>query len=77
MSPTDAHKEPRSVYKSIVLDLQQLSDSMLHQLLQKPQIENAIQHLMWVLNNLPQFLPEQPFHEYEGGPKRAEVQRLQ
>jgi hypothetical protein len=66
MNPTDGHEESRSAYKSIVLNLQQLIESPLHQLLQQPQLENAIQHLLWVLKNLPQFLPEQPFHQYKG-----------
>jgi hypothetical protein len=64
-SQTNGYEDPRSVYKSIVLNLHQ------------PQLQNAIQHLLWVLNYLPQCLPEQPFHQYEGGPRREEVQQLQ
>jgi hypothetical protein len=65
------------VYKSIVLDLQRLNDSLLYQSPQQPRLENTIQHLLWVLNYLPHCLPEQPFQQYEGSPSREEVQRLQ
>jgi hypothetical protein len=44
---------------------------------EKDQLKNAIQHLLWVLNYLQLCLPEQLFHQYEGGPRREEVQRLQ
>jgi hypothetical protein len=39
----------RNVYKSIVLDLQQLSHSLLHQPLQQTQLESVIQHLLWTM----------------------------